>query len=112
MTTFNQQGQKVENQINIGTMTIEQDRDKNDFLSELKYLQKELNNVIESKLIIGENAIDAEMHVKKAVLQAAESHPDKKTLLSHLTSAKDLVTSADKITAGLSSIIGTAGTLF
>lgn len=112
MATFNQQGQTVGTQNNADTISIGQAQNKSEFLVELKELQNALEKAIDDKLITGENAIDAEMHVKKAALQANESQPDKKTLISHLTSAKELVTSADKITVGLSSIIDKVGGLF
>ncbi|RZQ55174.1 hypothetical protein C1E23_00315 [Pseudoalteromonas phenolica] len=113
MATFNQQGQTVVGtQNNAETITIGQAQNKSEFIVELQQLKQLLDKAVDEKLITGEKAIDAEMHVKKAVLQAQENKPDKNTLISHLKSAKELVTSADKITAGLSSIISKVGVLF
>ena len=112
MATFNQQGQQVGTQNNGETIYIGQVQSRQEFTLELKQLESQLNDAIESKLITGEAAIDALMHVKKAALQVQDSQPDKNKLVSHLTQAKALVTSVDKITLSLGSIIASVGALF
>lgn len=112
MATFNQQGQNVNVQYNAETITIGEAHNKGDFLIELRHLQEDLNKAIESDSITGESAIDAEKFVKKAVLEAEESHPNKKTLISYLTSAKDLVVTSNKIYDGLNTIINNVENCF
>lgn len=112
MATFNQQGQTVQYQYNADTINFGQAQTPDDFFRELKHLQAELKRAIEAKAITGENAIDAETHVKKAILQAEEAAPDKKTLLEHLTSAKEIVSNVSGLVAAFTSAIATIGALF
>ena len=104
MATFNQQGQTVTNQYNAENINFGQVQTQDDFFLELKHLQAELEKTIEAKEITGEEALDAETYVKKAILQAEAETPDKKTLIDHLTSAKDLVSSVE----GLATVFASA----
>ena len=112
MATFNQQGQTVTYQYNAETIHFGQAQTQEDFFQELKQLQAELEKAIEAKALTGENAIDAQTHVKKAILQAEAETPDKKTLIEHLTSAKELVTSVEGLTTVFASAISVIGALF
>ena len=78
MATFNQQGQTVTNQYNAENINFSQVQTKDDFFQELKQLQAELEKAIEAKALTGENAIDVQTHVQKAILQAEAETPDKK----------------------------------
>ena len=112
MAIFNQNNQSVQTQYNAEIINFGQVKTQDDFFQELKRLQAELEKVIEAKMITGENAIDAETHVKKAILQSEEDTPDKKTLIEHLTSAKELVTSVEGLVTIFASAIATIGALF
>lgn len=112
MATFNQQGQNVQYQYNADSINFGEVKSRDDFLLELKNLQAELDNAITGKALTGESAIDAETHVKKALLQAENAAPDKKTLVQHLTSAKELVTGVDGLVGAFASAIATIGALF
>ena len=112
MATFNQQGQTVTNQYNAENINFGQVQTKDDFFQELKQLQAELEKAIEAKSLTGGKAIDAQTHVKKAILQAEKEVPDKKTLIEHLTSAKELVTSIEGLATVFASAISVIGALF
>ena len=112
MATFNQQGQTVQYQYNADAINFGSVKTNDDFLRELKNLQSELDKAIECKAIEGEAAIDAESHVKKAILNAESSAPNKKSLIEHLETAKNLVTNVDGLVVAIGTAIATIGTLF
>lgn len=112
MATFNQQGQTVQYQYNADTINFGQVKTPDDFLLELKNLQTELGRAIDAKALTGESAIDADTHIKKAILHAEADTPDKSSLVEHLISAQALVTNVDGLVVALSSAITTIGALF
>ena len=112
MATFNQQGQTVQKQYNAETINFGEVRTPDNFLLKLKSLQAELNKAIDAKAIPDENAKAAEAQVKKAILQAENTTPDKKSLIEHLKTAKDLVSSVDGLVVAFTSAIAIIGTLF
>ena len=112
MATFDQRGQTVQYQYNAGTINFGQAKTLDGFRQELKKLQAELERAVEAKAITGGNAIDAETHVKKAILLAEEATPNKKTLMQHLASAKDLVTNVDGLVTAVAAAATTVGKLF
>ncbi len=115
MATFNQQGQTVHNQINaetIETINFGQVTTPDTYLKELKALQAELDKAIHENVLEGEQALDAENHLKKAVAQAEKSDPDKKSLIEHLSSAKELVSNVGGLAAALAGAITAVGALF
>ena len=112
MATFNQQGQTVQYQYNAETINFGEVRTPDDFRLQLKNLQAELNRAIKAKAIPDEKAIDAEAQVKKAILQADKPTPDKKTLIEHLTSAKELVANVGGLAVAVTSAIAGVGALF
>ncbi len=112
MATFNQQGQKVQNQYNAETINFGQVTTPDTYLKELKALQAELDKAIKGKALEGEKALDAEYHLNKAVVQAEKPDPDKKTLIEHLSSAKELVSNVGGLAAALAGAITAVGGLF
>ena len=112
MATFNQQDQTVTYQYNADTINFGETKSADEFFQKLKQLQADLGSAIEAKAITGENAIDASSHVQKALLQAEQTAPDKKTLLDHLKSAKELVTNVEGLVTVFASAIATIGALF
>jgi len=112
MATFNQQNQKVQYQYNADTINFGHAQSQEDFFSELNKLEAELEKAIQAKAITGEDAIDAETHVKKALLQAQEQTPNKISLIDHLTSAKELVTSVEGLATVFATAITTIAALF
>ena len=112
MATFNQQGQTVQNQYNAETINFSEIKTPDDFLLKLKDLQAELNRAIEAKAIPDDNAKVAEAQVKKAILQAENTAPDKKSLIEHLKTARDLVSSVDGLVVAFTSAIAVIGSLF
>ena len=112
MATFNQQGQTVQYQYNAETINFGAVSSTEDFSQQLKNLQAELKRAIESEAIGEENAIDAEANIRKAVLQAGKPAPDKKSLIEHLSSAKELVSGVSGLAGAIASAITVVGTLF
>jgi hypothetical protein len=113
MANFYQQGQHVHgDQYNAEAINFGQVDNSADFLRELKNLQAELNKAIAAKAIPDENAIDAEYQMKKAVLQAEKPAPDKKTLVQHLTTAKELVANVGGLAVAITGAIAAVGALF
>ena len=112
MAMFNQQGQTVQNQYNAETINFGEGRTPDDVRLKLKSLQAELNKAIDAKAIHDKNAKAAEAQVKKAILQAENTTPDKKSLIEHLKTAKDLVSSVDGLVAAFTSAIAVIGSLF
>lgn len=112
MANFDQRNQTVQTQYNAETINFGQAQTQDDFFQSLKQVQAELEKAIAAKAIIGENAIDAETHIKKALLQADETTPNKKTLIEHLKSAKELVTNVGGLASALTGAITAIGTLF
>ncbi len=112
MATFNQQGQTVQNQYNAETINFGGVNSSDDFVLKLQELQTELTKAIDTKAIAGDDSIDAEYQVKKAIAHAESSAPDKNTLIEHLTTAKDLVTGVDGLVTACAGAITLVGTLF
>ena len=104
MATFHQEGQTVQYQYNAETINFGEARTPAEFLLQLKSLQVELDRAIEAKAIPDENVVDAKARINEAVLQAEKPTLDKKTLVEHLSSAKELVSKV----AGLAGAIKTA----
>ena len=73
---------------------------------------RQLAKAIKENAVEGENAIEAVMYVKKAVLQSEKADPDKKTLVEYLSSAKDLVSGVDGLVGAMASAIMAVGKLF
>jgi hypothetical protein len=62
-----------------------------DFTAQLEQLQQAVAQTAEQGLIPEETSIDAEAHLKKALVQAKKPTPEKKTLLDHLGATKALL---------------------
>ena len=112
MATFDQRNQAVQNQYNAETINFGKIQTQAEFIQALTQVQAELQKAIAAKAITGENAIDAETHFKKALLQAAAATPNKKTLIEHLMSAKELVINVGELASALTGAISAIGTLF
>lgn len=65
MATFNQQNQVVQTQYNAEVINFGAAATPEDFLKQLKVLQTELSKAIEEEAVTGEDAVDAESHLKK-----------------------------------------------
>ena len=91
MASFDQRGQTVQYQYNANVINFGAAQIPEDYLQQLKNFQSELTKAIDEKAIEGEAAIDVDSHLKKAILQAEQPAPNKKTLSEHLSQVKDLV---------------------
>ena len=106
MTIFDQNGQTVNYQYNVnGTINFGAVQNRIDVVAELKKLQAEVASASDAGALEAELSTDVEAKIKKAVIQAQKSEPDKKTILSYLEEAKSLmagVLSAAGLMTGIS----------
>jgi hypothetical protein len=92
MPVFDQRGQQVTYQYNAaGDINFGAVQNKVDVIGELEKLQTEVSKAAEEGALDEELAVDVESKLKKAVIQAKKSEPDKKTVLNHLNQAKALI---------------------
>ena len=92
MTTFDQRGQKVNYQFNAaGNINFGVVQDKAELVIELQKLLTEVNKATQAGAITGEVAIDIESNVKKAMLQAEKSKPDKQIIIDNINGAKTII---------------------
>lgn len=112
MATFNQQNQVVQTQYNAEVINFGAVATPEDFLKQLKVLQTELNKAIEAETVTGEDAINAESHLKKTILQAESKNPEKSSIIKNLNQAKELVNGATNLTTAISKAVEVAGNLF
>ncbi|EFH82704.1 hypothetical protein [Ktedonobacter racemifer] len=93
MAQFDQRGQKITGSqynagrdINWGTV-----QSPVDLVSELEKLKEEVNQAQQNSLLDKKKATDVEYQITKAIQEAEESHPDKKTIVDHLKTAKSFL---------------------
>jgi hypothetical protein len=92
MVTFNQSGQNVNNQYNAGRdINFGAAQSKDEVVQELRKLLEEVSKAAQAGAIKPDTAIDVEAQLKKAVVQAEQPAPDKKSILDYLNAAKGLV---------------------
>jgi len=108
---FYQNNNNINTQYNID-INFGETKTKEAFFQALEQVQEKLGTAIEEKAITGEKALEAEMYIKKALLQSEQIVPDKKSLIEHLTAAKALVSNVDGLVVALGSAIATIGALF
>jgi hypothetical protein len=93
MAQFDQRGQQVTGQqYNAGRdISFGAVQNTVDFAAELEHLQQAVAQAAEQGLLPEETSIDVEAHLKKALVQAKKTTPEKKTLLDHLSATKALI---------------------
>ena len=92
MATFDQRGQRVNQQYNAGRdINFSSVQTSADLVSELEKLKQQITQATESGILPEETATDADYQVTKAIQQAKKPEPEKKTLLDHLTTTKALL---------------------
>ncbi|MDJ0619527.1 MAG: hypothetical protein QNJ63_22760 [Calothrix sp. MO_192.B10] len=92
MSVFDQRGQKVTYQYNAaGNINFSDVQNRADLVSEIEKLKAEVAKAREAEVIDADLATDVEYQITKAVQQASKSEPDKKTILNHIGTAKDLI---------------------
>lgn len=105
MTVFNQKNQSVETQYNaLGDINIGTSQSSATFVRELEKLKAKITLASESKIISRDIATDAEYEIQKAVNQAKQPDPSKKTIVNYLEKARNTlkdVAQAGGIVAGL-----------
>lgn len=108
MAVFDQRNQKVNYQYNAaGDINFGAVQNRVDLANELEKLHIELVKAIKANVLDEDTATDAEYNLKKAVQQAKNPEPDKKSILEHLNEAKALIDGIASA-AGLVSAFATA----
>ena len=115
MAKFDQRHQQVVNQTNadtvnqvnansVASVNFGSTQSKVEFIAELRKLIEEIEKASNTGAIEKKIAVDVEFHIKKAVVEIEEPHPQKKNILDHIASAKTLL-------EGLSSATGLVNAL-
>ncbi len=92
MAIFDQRNQKVEYQYNAaGNINFGSIRDAEGLLSELRKLRSEFDKAIEAGMFDKKVATDVTYKIDKALLEAEEPKPNKKTIEEYLKEAKTLI---------------------
>lgn len=103
MTTFNQQGQHVQNQYNAGgNINIEPIRDQQDLITRLEQLEL----LVKKAVTTGDLDTKTGEAVSKELKQASSG--EKKTIIERLSKAKDLlkgITAAESIASIMKALI-------
>ena len=91
-TIFDQRGQTVNYQYNVnGTINFASVHNICDVIGELEKLQAEVAHANKAGALDDEIAVDVDAQLKKAVIQAQKSEPEKTTILDYLDKAKSLI---------------------
>ncbi len=112
MATFNQHNQQVQYQYNADTINFGAVSTAQDCSAMVNTLLGEAQKAIEAKAVQGEDAIDLESHLKKAVLNAEDPKANKQNLIDRLKKAKELVSGTTGLAAAIGTAITTIGGLF
>ncbi len=107
MSVFDQSNQTVTHQYNFnvsGNVNFGAIHEKGALIEELKKLKSEFDYTISQNSLEDEKTVEANLALQDAILQSEKSAPDKTTILSHITKAKNLVTGI----SGLADVLGQA----
>lgn len=92
MTVFDQRNQKVQYQYNAaGDINFASIQNMDSLLKELKKLRIEFDTATEAGVFEKKTAVDAGYKIDKALIEAEELKPNKKTIEEHLKEAKSLI---------------------
>jgi hypothetical protein len=92
MAQFDQRGQKVHTQYNVGRdLNFGTVQNSIDLIAELENLKEEVIRARQNDILDNKKSTDVEYHITKAAQEAEEPQPDKKTIVDHLTTAKALI---------------------
>ena len=92
MSIFDQRGQQVRYQYNAaGDINFAAVQSRMDIIAELEKLRQEFPRAAQAEIIDAEVAKDAEDHLAKAIQQARQPQPDRKTILERVKNAKTLI---------------------
>jgi hypothetical protein len=107
MATFDQRGQHVNTQYNAGRdINFAAVQTPADFVITLEQLKQELAQATTSGLLPEDTALDADYHLTKALQQARQPDPPKKTLLDHLTTVKALLDNVAAASGLVTAVVG------
>ncbi len=92
MAQFDQRGQKVQTQYNVGRdLNFGMVQNSVDIVAELGKLKEEVIKARQNGILDSKNSTDVEYHITKAAQEAEEPKPHTKTMVEHLTTAKALL---------------------
>ena len=106
MTTFDQRGQKVIYQYNAaGDINFESAASKVDVIAELEKLQAELSRAAQAGVLGEDAATDSQYQLKKAIIQAKQPRPEKKSIMDYLLGAKSVIEGAAATAAAAAGLV-------
>src|SRR5260370_16797697 len=92
MAQFDQRGQKVHTQYNVGRdLNFGMVQNSIDLVAELEKLKEEVFKAKQNGILDKKNSTDVEYQITKAAQETEEPKPDKKTIVDYLTTAKPLI---------------------
>jgi hypothetical protein len=92
MAQFDQRGQNVHTQYNVGRdLNFGLVQNSIDLVAELEKLKEEVIKARQNGVLDKKKSTDAEYQITKAAQEAEEPKPDKKTIIDHLATAKALI---------------------
>lgn len=94
MTIFDQKGQTVTNQVNVGHLTIGQVTDFTSLRDEVEKIIKAVQVAANQKELSEEASIDVEGELKKVIVETKKENPDKSLITKYLSKAKSIIPSA------------------
>jgi len=92
MAQFDQRGQKVHTQYNVGRdLNFGMVQNSIDLVAELEKLKEEVIKARQNGILDKKQSTEVEHQIAKAAQEAEEPKPHKKTIVEHLTTAKALI---------------------
>ncbi len=92
MAQFDQRGQKVHTQYNVGRdLNFGMLQNSVDLVAELEKLKEEVIKARQNDILDTKQSTDVAYHITKAAQGAEEPQPHKKTIVDHLIAAKALI---------------------
>jgi hypothetical protein len=92
MAQFDQRGQKVHTQYNVGRdLNFGLVQNSIDLVAELEKLKEEVIKARQNGLLDNKQSAAVASHITKATQEAEEPQPDKKSIIDHLATAKALI---------------------
>jgi hypothetical protein len=92
MAQFDQRGQKVHSQYNVGRdMNFGMVQNSIELVAELEKLKEGVIRASQNGILDKKQSTEVEYQITKAAQEAEEPKPDKKTIVDYLTTAKALI---------------------
>ncbi len=106
MTIFDQRNQNVEYQYNsAGNINFGSVQNRESLLIELRKLRAEFDKAISAGVLNNKVAVEVTNKLDKALTEASESRPSKKTVENYLKEAKALIEGVTSVTGLITALV-------